>query len=127
MSLKSLLGLDTKSHKLASGERITIQPLTVRQAFVVEQVFTPIADDIITHGVDDLVTYAQHADALVKLVAVAVGREVEWVDSLPRADFNALLAKLLDVEKDFFNALVMARAAQQQKANPAAGPRSSKR
>jgi hypothetical protein len=124
MSLKTLLGLDSSAFKTKAGERVHVRPLTVKQAFVIEQCFGPIAAGILDRGVDDLSVYAEHADDLCKLVAVAVERDVAWVEALPRTDFNAILAKLLDVERDFFNALLM--QAKVSRASPATGTTSSR-
>ena len=124
MSLKTLLGLGSSAFKTKAGDRVHVKPLTVKQAFIVERCFGPIAEGILDRGVDDLATYAQYADELCQIVAVAVDRNVAWAESLPRTDFNQLLAKLLDIEKDFFNALLM--QARSSRANLANGPRSSK-
>lgn len=126
MSLKTLLGLDVQTVRVG-GKRLTLRPLTVRQAFVVEECFRPIAGGIVEHGADSIEAYADHGDRLIKLVAEVCGKPEKWVGDLRPEEFNELLAKALDVNRDFFNSLVLQVASTKaQKLSPAPGPRSSR-
>lgn len=124
MSLKRLLGLDTSSVRVG-GKTLTIKPMTVRQAFVVEEAFRPIADGIVEHGADSPHAYAPHGPLLIKLVAEMCSESEAWVGDLRPADFNKLLAKVLDVERDFFRDLVRQAARTRSKQSPIPGKKPS--
>lgn len=118
LKLKELLGLDRAIVKLKSGERVTVKPLTVRQSYVIEQAFAPIAETAAEVGFGSLELLNAHAKELVMVVAAGIDKEPEEVDEMDYEDFQKILGKLLEVNRNFFVALSVqgaARAAQKQK------------
>lgn len=124
--LATLLRIRRDRVKLASGEVVHVRPLTVKQSYVVEQLFGPVAASMAEKGLDSLEVQAEHADALIGIVATAIDKPVSFVENMPRDDFNKLFQRLLAVERDFFAAhiaaAVMVRAKSQKPQQTGQGP-----
>lgn len=112
MKLKALLGLDLSSLKLASGERLQLSPLTLRQSLIVERAFAPIAEAMADRGMEALEIYGENADDLLLVVAAAANKTPEEVGEWTWPDFQAALGKILEINQNFFSALVVQGAAR---------------
>lgn len=124
MSLSSIFRNDKSKLKLSDGTKIEIKPLNVKQTFIVEGLFAPAAADFALKGDAGIEFQAEHADAFISVVAASLGKPVAYVEEMLPEDFNRIWAKLLEVNRDFFHALVR-RAAAAGASKPRTGQVSS--
>lgn len=126
-SIRSLLRLDSSRKKLNDGTLVQIQPLKIRQMLTIEGLFTPIAAGFAEKGIRSLEVHAEHADAFIEIVSVAIKKPVEYVEDMSPDDFNHIWSKLLEVDSNFFRALVRQAGANrtQMRTSAGAGPTSS--
>ena len=118
MKLRTLLGLDRASVKLEGGKRLTLKPLTLKQSLVIERAFEPVAVTMSELGMESLEVYDMHADDLILVVATAVSQTPAQVEEWSYTDFKEVLARLLELNRNFFVSLVVRGAAKAATATP---------
>lgn len=125
------------------GETIKVAPLTIGQVPAFARAIRPAAGLFQVAGagpdqrvdIDVLALVAEHGEAIMEAVAIALDREPEWVRGLDMASFAAVAETIIRVNWDFFSSRVMpvvSRATSQapgptaQTARHGAGRKSSK-
>lgn len=103
----------TTSNVTFRGERLEIQPLTVGAVPKIVRLARPVIDAVLDlealpdeHS-GEMVNLAldmidKHGDALFQAVALAIGRDREFVEGGDIGDFVDLCKTLVEVNRDFF-------------------------
>lgn len=106
-TLLALLGLNKGAIRLENGDRITVAPLGFRQHVIITKAFAPVADIIVERGADMMTIYESAADELITTVATAINKPFEYVENMQMTDFNKIFDRLMKVEENFFNGLIL--------------------
>lgn len=120
------------------SERLEIRPLTVGAVPGIVRLARPVIDAVLNlqsvpeEGSEELVDLAldlidQHGEALYSAVALAVGREREWIEGGDLGEFVELCRALVAVNRDFFarRLLPMLKPREQASAASGTGPTAS--
>lgn len=120
------------------GERLEIWPLTVGAVPGIVRLARPVIDAVLNlqtvpeEGSEELVELVldlidQHGEALFGAVALAVGREREWIEGGDLGEFVELCQALVSVNRDFFvqRLLPMFRERGQASGGNGTGPTAS--
>lgn len=96
------------------GERLEIRPLAIGAYPKIIRLARPIVDSLLK--MDELPDEGpasdkielvlemldQHGERVFQCVAIAIGREVSWVEALDGAEFIDLAVKVYEANRDFF-------------------------
>lgn len=105
---KNFLG----SVRLASGKRIKIQALSLKQCLVIEQCYEPIAAEMASDNADVIEIYSKRSNELIQIVAVATGTEPDEVGTWAWDEFTKIFGLILKRNQDFFYAITARAAAK---------------
>ena len=109
----------------AAGETLAITPLKVGQLPAFLRAIGPVMQHITVGDTDWLAVFGEHGGDLLAAIAIAVGKPRDWVDDLAADEAVVLVAKVIEVNADFFTRNVMPRLSglfdQVNGAMPAAG------
>ncbi|ODU09103.1 hypothetical protein [uncultured Aquimonas sp.] len=92
-----------------AGESVSVKPLKVGQMPAFLRAITPVMQQIGGDGIDWLALFGERGDDLLTAVAIAVGKPRAWVDDLAADEAILLVAKVIEVNADFFTRTVMPR------------------
>lgn len=92
-----------------AGEAVAIKPLKVGQMPAFLRAITPVMQQLGGDGIDWLSLFGEHGDELLTAVSIAIGKPRAWVDALDADEAILLVAKVIEVNADFFTRTVMPR------------------
>jgi len=109
------------------GEPLNLKPLTVGAVPPILRLARPVIDEILNlekipdDATGELLDFAitmidRHGEALFSAVALAIGREREWVEGGDISEFVDLVRALVAVNRDFFVQRLLPLLNVQQKA-----------
>jgi len=89
---------------LIGGEEIVIPELKVKQLTQIVKLVAPVLQEFKDpkKPVDVGALVLQYPDEIVQLVALMLGREVDWVMELKADDLITVTTKVIEVNLDFF-------------------------
>ncbi len=83
------------------AEELEVWPLQISQFGKAAKLIRPIVKQF-GDTVDIYDLLAEHSDALIEVIAIAIGREATWVGSLRADHFINLAVAVTDLNRDFF-------------------------
>lgn len=98
--------------RLKTGEVVEVRAFSLRDGMKANAFAWPLIielealfdgaqlDDVAAHLVDE--TMGRHAEIMVRLISIATGKPIEWLDALDDDDGQALQHILWAVNSDFF-------------------------
>lgn len=111
------------------GEEVQVRAFRFREGLRLQSQIGPFitalaekmaaADDISVDTLTEI--FGQYADQTSQLLAVATGKDQDWVDALSDTDGEALLYAFWEANQDFFLRRVMTKAVTLQMAAAQAG------
>lgn len=106
--LESALGQALPATVTVSGQAIEVRPLTLRQLGPFTRAMEPLG------GLDlgDVMAIARHTEAVVEAIAVATGRDLEWLWGLSPEDLVVLAGAVVEVNARFFSRTLAPAIAQ---------------
>lgn len=120
------------------GETVTVKEFTFAQTLKLERIAKPIIDDLAKFGdqweglnyTDVAMVFADHDEAFMTMMALSIGKPVEWIANLGGNDGNALAMTFWSVNSSFFvqrllTILVQSRMKMNKEKNASDGAASS--
>ena len=106
--LESALGQALPATVTVAGQAVEVRPLTLRQLGPFTRAMGPL------EGVDvgDVMAIARHTEVVVEAVAIATGRDPEWLWGLPPEDLVVLAGAVIEVNGRFFSRTLAPAIAQ---------------
>lgn len=92
-----------------AGETLTLSPLKVGQLPAFLRAVNPVLPLLTAGDVDWLALFGNRGDDLLRAIAIAAGKPREWVDNLAADEALLLVAKVIEVNADFFTRTVLPR------------------
>ncbi|MHA6834868.1 hypothetical protein [Ralstonia pseudosolanacearum] len=90
-------------------ETLAIQPLKVGRLPAFLRAISPTLQQLRAPQIDWLGLFIEHGDDLLQAVAIAVDKPRAWVDALAADEAILLVAKVVEVNADFFTRTVLPR------------------
>jgi hypothetical protein len=90
-----------------SRDQLTLYPLKIGQLPAMLRAVSGFADAIQKPQVDWLGILAEHGEALLDAIAIGSGKPRTWIDGLGADDALLLIAKVVEVNADFFAQAVL--------------------
>jgi len=103
--LEKLIPQDTMVQ--VAGETIAISPLKVGQLPAFLRVISPVMAHLSQPQINWLALFGERGDDLLNAIGIAVKKPREWVDDLAADDALLLVAKVMEVNADFFTRTVI--------------------
>ena len=90
-------------------ETLAIQPLQVGRLPAFLRAISPTLQQLKAPQIDWLTLFIEHGDDLLQAVSIAVDKPRAWVDALAADEAILLVAKVVEVNADFFTRTVLPR------------------
>lgn len=92
---------------IIDGEPLAIKPLKVGQMPGFLRAISPVMQQLTTSDIDWLALFGERGDDLLSAIAIAVGKPRTWVSELATDEAILLVAKVIEVNADFFTRTVI--------------------
>jgi hypothetical protein len=101
--LEAVLGLAPSATVTLAGEAVEVRPLTLRQVGPFARAMAPL------DGVDlgDIMAVVRPTEEVVEAVAIATGRDREWLWGLSPVELITLAGIVVEVNARFFGATLL--------------------
>lgn len=90
-----------------AGVALVLQPLRIGQMPGFLRAISPALQQLQSPPIDWLTVLGEHGDELLGAVAIAIDRPRAWVDALAADEALVLVAKVIEVNADFFTRRVL--------------------